>query len=38
MRWKKVVPDEIYRARLKTEEDTVQQKFFSERSFDIYEV
>ena len=35
MRWKKVVPDEIYRARLKTEEDTVKQKFFSERSFDI---
>ena len=35
MRWKKVVPDEIYRARLKTEEDTVKQKFFSESSFDI---
>ena len=35
MRWKKVVPDEIYRARLKTGEDTVKQKFFSERSFDI---
>ena len=30
-----MVPDEIYRARLKTEEDTVKQKFFSERSFDI---
>ena len=30
-----MVPDEIYRARLKTEEDTVKQKFFSESSFDI---
>ena len=30
-----MVPDEIYRARLKTEEDTVKQKVFSERSFDI---
>ena len=35
MRWKKVVPDEIYRARLKTENDTRKQKVFSERSFDI---
>ena len=35
MRWKKVVPDEIYRARLKTENDTLKQKVFSERSFDI---
>ena len=35
MRWKKVVPDEIYRARLKTENDTLKQKVFSERSFYI---
>ena len=35
MRWKKVVPDEIYRARSKTENDTRKQKVFSERSFDI---
>ena len=32
---KKVVPDEIYRARLKTENDTLKQKVFSERSFYI---
>ena len=31
IRWKKVVPDEIYRVRLKTEE----QKFFPKRSFGI---
>ena len=30
-----MVPDEIYRARLKTENDTLKQKVFSERSFDI---
>ena len=30
-----MVPDEIYRARLKTENDTQGQKFFSKRSFAI---
>ena len=30
-----MVPDEIYRARLKTENDTKGQKFFSKRSFAI---
>ena len=30
-----MVPDEIYRARLKTENDTEGQKFFSKRSFNI---
>ena len=30
-----MVPDEIYRARLKTENDTEGQKFFSKRSFAI---
>ena len=30
-----MVPDEIYRARLKTENDTKGQKLFSKRSFDI---
>ena len=30
-----MVPDEIYRARLKTENDTLKQKVFSERSFYI---
>ena len=30
-----MVPDEIYRARLKTQNDTLKQKVFSERSFDI---
>ena len=35
MHWKKVVPDEIFEARLKTESDTATQKVFSERSFDI---
>ena len=30
-----MVPDEIYRARLKTENDTLKQKVFSERSFSI---
>ena len=30
-----MVSDEIYRARLKTENDTLKQKVFSERSFDI---